>query len=97
MNISEAKFKKIISDKKINIKYGMYLREIRRNKEHYLDEKSEDLLTDTAELASLPGHLYELFKNMDKKTEMNPTEYRTAIESYNRENRKLAYQSEFLP
>lgn len=45
----------------------MYLKEIRRSKDYYLDEKSERLLANTSSISSLPGQVYELFKNMDKK------------------------------
>ena len=70
-----------MEDKKLNKKYGMYLKEIRRNKDYYLDEKTEKLLTNTSSISSLPGQVYELFRNMDKKTNFNPAEYKTAIES----------------
>ncbi len=96
LKLPDSQFKEVMNEKKISSRYGMYLKEIRRNKEHYLDERSEDLLSDTMGLASLPGDVYELFKNMDKKTNMNPSEYRTSIEGYNRENRKLAFQNEYL-
>ena len=72
---------KFMEDKKLNKKYGMYLKEIRRNKNYYLDDKSEDLLTNTSSITSLPGRVYELFRNMDKKTNLNPSQYATAIES----------------
>ncbi len=96
LNLSEEEYKSIIKDNKIKSKYSMYINEIRRSKDHYLDEKSEDLLSDTISIASLPGHVYDLFRNMDKKTNLNPSEYRTAIEGSNRQERKLAYQSEFV-
>ena len=77
-------------DKKLNKKYGMYLKEIRRSKDYYLDEKSERLLANTSSISSLPGQVYELFKNMDKKTNFNSAEYKTALESSDRNERKSA-------
>lgn len=38
-------YKKIILNKNINRKYGVYLRDIRRNKVYYLDDKLEDILS----------------------------------------------------
>lgn len=74
----------------------MYLKEIRRSKDYYLDEKSERLLANTSSISSLPGQVYELFKNMDKKTNFNSAEYKTALESSDRNERKSAYQNEFI-
>ncbi len=48
-------------------------------------------------LSRLPGNAYELFKNMDKKTNLTPGQYATEIGSINREERKSAYKSEFIP
>ena len=45
----------------------------------------------------LPSNVYDLFRNMDKKTSITPAEYESAIGSYNRERRIDAYKSEFLP
>ena len=44
----------------------------------------------------MPGQVYELFKNMDKKTNFNSAEYKTALESSDRNERKSAYQNEFI-
>ena len=59
-------------------------------------KKSEHLLANTFIYTSLPGKVYELFKNMDKKTNINPAEYKTALESSDRNERKSAYQNEFI-
>lgn len=96
LKLSDKEYEKIISDKKISKKYGMYLGDIRRCKKYYLDEKSEDILANTSSMSSLPGRLYDLFKNMDKKTNLTPAEYASAMGSSDREDRKKAYQSEFL-
>jgi oligoendopeptidase F len=96
LKLSDKKYEEMISNKKINKKYGMYLAEIRRAKEHYLDEKSEDLISKTSIMASLPGQTYELFRNMDKKTNLNPSQYATVLEYGDRNERKSAYQNEFI-
>ncbi|WP_442971215.1 oligoendopeptidase F [Romboutsia sp. 13368] len=96
LKLSDKDYNKFIEDKKINKKYGMYLKEIRRSKDYYLDEKSEHLLTNTSYISSLPGQVYDLFKNMDKKTNLNPAEYKSALESSDRNERKTAYQNEFI-
>ena len=96
LKLSDKEYNKFMEDKKLNKKYGMYLKEIRRNKDYYLDEKSEKLLSNTSSISSLPGQVYELFRNMDKKTNLNPAEYKTALESSDRNERKSAYQSEFI-
>ncbi len=96
LKLSDKKYEEIISNKKINKKYGMYLAEIRRSKKHYLDEKSEDLIARTSTIASLPGQTYELFRNMDKKTNLNPSQYATVLECGDRSERKSAYQNEFI-
>ena len=96
LKLSDKEYNKFMEDKKLNKKYGMYLKEIRRSKDHYLDEKSERLLANTSSISSLPGQVYELFKNMDKKTNFNPAEYKTALESSDRNERKSAYQNEFI-
>ena len=96
LKLSDKEYNKFLEDKKLNKKYGMYLKEIRRSKDHYLDEKSERLLANTSSISSLPGQVYELFKNMDKKTNFNPAEYKTALESSDRNERKSAYQNEFI-
>ena len=97
LKLSDKDCKKYLSDKKINNKYGMYIKEIRRNKKHYLDDKSENLLSNMSSINGLPSNVYDLFRNMDKKTSITPAEYESAIGSYNRERRIDAYKSEFLP
>ena len=96
LKLSDKEYNKFMEDKKLNKKYGMYLKEIRRSKDYYLDEKSERLLANTSSISSLPGQVYELFKNMDKKTTFNSAEYKTALESSDRNERKSAYQNEFI-
>lgn len=97
LKLSDKDCKKYLSDKKINNKYGMYIKEIRRNKKHYLDDKSENLLSNMSSINGLPSNVYDLFRNMDKKTIITPAEYESAMGSYNRERRIDAYKSEFLP
>nr|WP_308691582.1 oligoendopeptidase F [uncultured Terrisporobacter sp.] len=97
LKLSDKDCKKYLSDKKINNKYGMYIKEIRRNKKHYLDDKSENLLSNMSSINGLPSNIYDLFRNMDKKTSITPAEYESAMGSYNRERRIDAYKSEFLP
>ncbi|MBQ3422640.1 MAG: oligoendopeptidase F [Romboutsia sp.] len=96
LKLSDKEYEKIISNKKINKKYGMYLSDIRRSKKHYLDDKSEDLLNNISSITSLPGDVYELFRNMDKRTNLNPSQYATAMQSYDRDTRKSAYQEEYI-
>lgn len=96
LKLSDKEYNKFMEDKKLNKKYGMYLKEIRRSKDYYLDEKSERLLANTSSISYLPGQVYELFKNMDKKTNFNSAEYKTALESSDRNERKSAYQNEFI-
>lgn len=97
LKLSDSEYKDIIKDKKILKKYGMYLNDIRRNKEYYLDEKSEDILSDVSKLASLPRETYELFRNMDKKNTITSSEYRSIMEYGNREDRKNTYTNELIP
>ncbi len=96
LKLSDKEYNKFMEDKKINKKYGMYLKEIRRSKDHYLDEKLERLLANASSISSLPGQVYELFKNMDKKTNFNSAEYKTALDGSDRNERKSAYQNEFI-
>ena len=96
LKLSDKEYEKIISNKKINKKYGMYLSDIRRSKNLYLDDKSEDLLNNISSITSLPGDVYELFRNMDKRTNLNPSQYATAMQSYDRDTRKSAYQEEYI-
>ena len=97
LKLSDTEYKKIMSNNKIKQKYGMYIKDIRRNKDHYLDDDQENLLNNTSAIASLPGNVYDLFRNMDKKSTLTPGEYATQIESSDRENRKAAFKSEFIP
>ncbi|MCC0632772.1 oligoendopeptidase F [Clostridioides sp. ZZV15-6388] len=96
LKLSNRDYKKIISNKNINRKYGVYLRDIRRNKVHYLDDKSEDILSKVSSISSLPSQVYELFRNMDRKTNLTPAQYASELESPDRENRKKAYQDELI-
>ncbi|ENY8863914.1 oligoendopeptidase F [Clostridioides difficile] len=96
LKLSNKDYKKIISNKNINRKYGAYLRDIRRNKVHYLDDKSEDILSKVSSISSLPSQVYELFRNMDRKTNLTPAQYASELESSDRENRKKAYQDELI-
>lgn len=95
IKIPNNEYKKISKNKKINKKYGTYLKEVRKNKFYYLDDKSENVLNKASDISSLPGKVYELFTNMDKKTDMTPAEYATKMESYTRDERKQAFQKEF--
>lgn len=97
LKLSDKDYNKFISNNKISKKYGMYINDIRRNKDHYLDDDEEALLNNTSALANLPGNAYDLFRNMDKKTGLTPGEYATEIESTDRSSRKNAYTGEFIP
>lgn len=97
LKLSDKEYNKFMSNNKINKKYGMYMNDIRRNKDHYLDDKEEALLNNTSSMASLPGNVYDLFRNMDKKTNITPGQYASKIESFDREERKYAYKNEFIP
>ena len=97
LKLSDKDCNKYLSDKKINNKYGMYIRSIRRDKKHYLDDKSENILSNLSSINGLPSNIYDLFRNMDKKTNLTPAEYESAIQDYNREKRMEAYKNEFLP
>lgn len=97
LKLSDEDCNKYLSDKKINNKYGMYIKDIRRNKKHYLDDKSENILSNMSSINGLPSNIYDLFRNMDKKTNITPAEYENAIQDYNREKRVEAYKNEFLP
>ncbi|MEG1284401.1 MAG: oligoendopeptidase F [Romboutsia sp.] len=96
LKLSDADFDKIMSNNKIKKNYGIYLNDIRRNKKYYLDEKSENILSNVSGLTSMPSQIYENFRNMDKRTELTPAEYSSALESSDREERKRAYTSEFV-
>ena len=97
LKLSNKECEKYLSDKKINNRYGMYIKEIRRNKDHYLDDKSEQILSNVSSISGLPNNIYELFRNMDKKSNITPAEYENQIQSSNRQERKEAYKNEFLP
>lgn len=97
LKLSDKDCNKYLSDKKINSKYGMYIKDIRRNKKHYLDDKSENILSNMSSINGLPSNIYDLFRNMDKKTNITPAEYENAIQDYNRDKRVEAYKNEFLP
>ncbi|MCC3864324.1 oligoendopeptidase F [Terrisporobacter petrolearius] len=97
LKLSDKDCNKYLCDKKINNKYGMYIKDIRRNKKHYLDDKSENILSNMSSINGLPSNIYDLFRNMDKKTNITPAEYENAMQDYNREKRVEAYKNEFLP
>lgn len=95
LKLSEEDYKNIIKDKVVKEKYGNYLEQVRNSKDHYLDTKSERILTNASKVTSLPGKVYNLFRNMDKKNNLNPDEYSKKIVSNDRQERKIAYESEF--
>ena len=95
LKLSDSKFNEMMKNKNISTKYGMNLKDIRRNKKYYLDSKEESLLNKTGNLTS-PKEIYELFTKMDKKSEMNPSEYAIALESEDRDERKKAFENEFV-
>ncbi|WGX76391.1 hypothetical protein QJS64_04030 [Paraclostridium bifermentans] len=88
LKLSNKDFKDIMKNEKISNKYSMYLNDIRRNKKHYLNSKEEEMLSNISDIASLPKEVYDLFMNMDKKSNLNPSQYSLALESSNREERK---------
>lgn len=96
LKLSNKDFKDIMRNEKISSKYSMYLNDIRRNKKHYLNSKEEEMLSNISDIASLPKEVYDLFMNMDKKSNLNPSQYSLALESSNREERKKAYENESL-
>lgn len=96
LKLSNKDFKDIMKNEKISSKYSMYLNDIRRNKKHYLNSKEEEMLSNISDIASLPKEVYDLFMNMDKKSNLNPSQYSLALESSNREERKKAYENESL-
>lgn len=97
LKLSDATYNKYLKNSKVNSKYKTYLEEIRKSKDHYLDEKSEDILSKLGNIASLPSNIYDLFSNMDKSSENSPSEYSSKIKSTDRETRKEAYINEFIP
>ncbi|MGL5640815.1 MAG: oligoendopeptidase F, partial [Paraclostridium sp.] len=96
LKLSEKEYKNLIKDNKVTDKYSMYLNDIRRNKQHYLDSKEEALLSNVGDISTLPKEVYELFINMDKKSALNPAEYATAIENSNRDTRKKSFENEAI-
>ncbi|MGM9531090.1 oligoendopeptidase F [Intestinibacter sp.] len=97
LKLSDATYNKYLKNSKVNKKYKTYLEEIRKSKDHYLDEKSENILSKLGNIASLPSNIYDLFSNMDKSSENSPSEYSSKIKSTDREARKEAYTNEFIP
>ena len=87
LKLSDKEYNKFISNNKIKKKYGMYMNDIRRNKDHYLDDEEESLLNNTSALASLPSNVYDLFRNMDKKSNLTPSQYASEIECFEREEK----------
>lgn len=96
LKLSDKEYEKLVSNDKISKRYGMYLSDIRRCKKYYLDEKSEDILNGASAVTGLPGQVYELFRNMDKDSKITPSEYASAMESSNRDERKSAYTNELM-
>jgi oligoendopeptidase F len=93
---SDKQIQKITKDKNISKKYGMYIKEIMRNKSRYLKEESEEILGLTGMLSTMPRDVYELFTNMDKKSTLNPAQYSKNMQSKDRELRKKTFQNEFV-
>ncbi|CEO16302.1 oligoendopeptidase F [[Clostridium] sordellii] len=94
LSLPDKEYKNLINDKNVFNKYGMYLNDIRRNKDHYLKSDEEKLLSNIGDISQLPKEVYDLFINMDKKSSLNPSQYSTAIESMNRDERKRAFENE---
>lgn len=92
----DRQIQKIIKDKKISKKYGMYVKDIMRNKSRYLKEESEDILGLTGMISTIPKDVYELFTNMDKKSTLTPAQYSKNLQSTDRELRKKTFQTEFV-
>lgn len=96
LKLPDSTYNKYLKSKKVNKKYKMYLEEIRKSREHYLDEKSEDILNKMGNIVSLPSHIYDLFTNMDKNSEDIPSQYSSKIKSTDRNTRKTAFTNEFV-
>lgn len=96
LKLSDSTYNEYLKSKKVNKRYKMYLEEIRKSKEHYLDEKSEDIINKMGNIVSLPSNVYDLFTNMDKKSEDTPSEYSSKIRSSDRNTRKTAFTNEFV-
>ena len=97
LKLSDEECDKYLSNRKINSKYGIYIKDIRRNRKHYLDDKSEAILSNLASINGLPSNVYELFRNMDKKSNITPAQYESIMQSYDRNKRIEAYKNEFIP
>ncbi|MGN1032312.1 MAG: M3 family oligoendopeptidase, partial [Intestinibacter sp.] len=97
LKLSDSTYDKYLKNSKVNKKYKTYLEEIRKSKDHYLDEKSEDILSKLGNITSLPSNIYDLFSNMDKNSKNSPSEYSNKIKSTDRNTRKDAYTNEFIP
>ena len=69
LKLPDSTYNEYLKSKKENKRYKMYLEEIRKSKEHYLDEKSEDIINKMGNIVSLPSNVYDLFTNMDKNSE----------------------------
>lgn len=95
LKVPDKEFNEMIKSKNISKNYGMYLKDIRRNKKYYLNSKEEKLLSRTGNLTS-PKEIYDLFTKMDKKSDLNPSEYAVALESDDRDERKKAFENEFV-
>ena len=96
LKLPDSTYNEYLKSKKVNKRYKMYLEEIRKSKEHYLDEKSEDIINKMGNIVSLPSNVYDLFTNMDKNSEDTPSEYSSKIRSSDRNTRKTALQMNLL-
>ena len=83
LKLPDSTYNEYLKSKKVNKRYKMYLEEIRKSKEHYLDEKSEDIINKMGNIVSLPSNVYDLFTNMDKNSEDRPSEYSSNVRNYN--------------
>ena len=97
LKLPDSTYNEYLKNKKINSKYKNYLESIRKNKDHYLDDKSEEILSKLTNITSLPSNVYDLFNDMDKQSENTPSEYSNKIKSSDRNIRKQAYIDEFMP
>ena len=96
LKLPDSTYKEYTKSKKVEKKFKMYLQEIRKSKQHYLDEKSESILNKMGNILSLPSDIYDLFSNMDKDSGDTPSEYSSKIKSSDRETRKTAFTNEFV-
>ena len=60
LKLPDSTYNEYLKSKKVNKRYKMYLEEIRKSKEHYLDEKSEDIINKMGNIVSLPSNVYDL-------------------------------------